>query len=210
MTQHAAIEIAVRKRMRQVRGLARTSADGVLDRETLLKALQQIERVERHALRNAGFGGGGPGSAPPVAAQWQQEGPAPIREHLGAGPTPVAGRVYDIAIDPRGSSDQTIYAATVGGIWKSLDGGATWAPKIDRLPWSQMGAVALDPVYPDIVYAGGVIGPGPSLFRSDDDGGETWSTIGQLGHHGRQGVQRRIDTPQRDRLFEDTRRCRSG
>ncbi len=177
MTQHAAIEIAVSKRLHEVRGLAKMRTDGVLDREGLLEALLQIETLERDALRIAGFGGGGAGSAPLVAAQWQQVGPAPIRENLGTGLTPVAGRVYDIAIDPRGSSDQTIYAATVGGIWRSLDSGATWAPKTDRLPWNQMGAVALDPVNPDIVYAGGVFTPGPSLFRSVD-GGETWSTIG--------------------------------
>ncbi|MFE4425004.1 hypothetical protein [Streptomyces sp. NPDC056817] len=172
MTQHAAIEIAVRTRLHEVRRLAR--ADGVLDREAWLEALQQIETLERDAMRLliAGFGG-----APLVAAEWQQVGPAPIRETLGGGPAPVAGRVYDVAIDPRGGSDQTLYVATVGGIWKSLDGGATWAPKTDRLPWNQMGAVALDPVNPDIVYAGGIFGPGPSLFRSVD-GGETWSTIG--------------------------------
>lgn len=163
-------------RLREVRRLARARADGLLDLEAWLTALEQIERLERDVIRLliAGFGGG---SAPVVAAQWQQVGPAPIRETLGGGPAAVAGRVYDIAIDPRGGSDQTIYAATVGGVWKSLDGGATWAPKTDRLPWNQMGAVALDPVNPDIVYAGGMFGTGPSLFRSVD-GGETWSTIG--------------------------------
>ncbi|MFF0430814.1 hypothetical protein ACFYU9_01115 [Streptomyces sp. NPDC004327] len=179
MTQHAAIEIAVRERLHEARRLARARADGVLDREAWLEALRQSEGLERDAmrLRVAGFGGGGAGSGPLVAAQWQQVGPAPIRQNLGGGPAPVAGRVYDIAVDPRGGSDQTLYAATLGGIWKSLDGGATWAPKTDRLPWNQMGAVALDPGNPDIVYAGGVFWLGPSLFRSVD-GGETWSTIG--------------------------------
>jgi photosystem II stability/assembly factor-like uncharacterized protein len=40
-----------------------------------------------------------------------------------------------------------------------------------------MGAVAIDPSNPSIIYAGGIFGPGPSLFRSID-GGETWSVVG--------------------------------
>src|SRR5438270_12902337 len=42
----------------------------------------------------AGFGGGGPGSASLVGAQWAQVGPAPLRSNFGSGPVPVAGRIY--------------------------------------------------------------------------------------------------------------------
>lgn len=181
MTRDAAtvIEITVGMQDGDVRRLARARADGAFDLEAWLEALRQSETLERDAmrLRMAGFGGGGAGSGPLVAAEWRQVGPAPIRQTLGGGPAPVAGRVYDVAIDPRGGSDETIYVATVGGIWKSVDSGATWVPKTDHLPWTQLGAVALDPANPDIVYAGGVFWLGPSLFRSVD-GGETWSTVG--------------------------------
>jgi hypothetical protein len=130
----------------------------------------------------SGFGGGGVGTASLVGAQWTQIGPAPLRGALYSGSAPVAGRVYDIAFDPGGTTDQTIYLATVGGIWKSTDGGATWAPKTDRLPWNQMGAVTIDPgaaltIYAGATNAGELAPPGPSLFRSID-GGETWSIIG--------------------------------
>ncbi|MGW3101358.1 choice-of-anchor D domain-containing protein [Streptomyces sp. NPDC001100] len=179
MTQHPTTEMALRTRLHEAHRLATARTDAVLNREAWLQALQQAEGLEHGAMRlhSTGFGGGA-GSGPLVAAEWLQVGPAPIRETLGDRPAPVAGRVYDVAIDPRGSSDQTIYVATAGGIWKSLDSGATWAPKTDRLPWNQMSAVALDPVNPDIVYAGGIFGTRfPSLFRSVD-GGDTWSTIG--------------------------------
>ncbi len=90
--------------------------------------------------------------------QWTQIGPAPLQinseqNFQGAGPD--SGQVVDIAIDPRGTSDQTIYIASgSGGIWKSIDSGTTWTPKSDQLLTLSMGAVALDPGNPSIVYAG--------------------------------------------------------
>ena len=142
----------------------------------------------------SGFGGGGPGSGNLVGAQWTQVGPAPIRANFASGPAPMAGRVYDIAIDPSGGSDQKIYLATLGGIWKSTDGGATWAPKTDRLPWNQMGAVAIDPTNPSIIYAGAIFTPGPSLFRSID-GGETWSVVGGTAMFGQDVTRIVIPSP---------------
>ncbi|MFD8637219.1 hypothetical protein, partial [Streptomyces sp. NPDC059656] len=73
MTQHAAIEIAIRAHLHEARRLARARADGKFDREAWLEALRQVEGLERDAmqLRIAGFGGGVAGSAPLVAAQWR-------------------------------------------------------------------------------------------------------------------------------------------
>lgn len=90
---------------------------------------------------------------------WKQIGPAPIQDSVGLPDTPnatVSGLVNDIAIDPTGLTDSTIYIATAGGgIWKTMDGGAKWSPLTDLIPAAQtMGAVALDPVNPLIVYAG--------------------------------------------------------
>jgi Abnormal spindle-like microcephaly-assoc'd, ASPM-SPD-2-Hydin len=125
-----------------------------------------------------GFGGSGSGSGVLLGAQWTQIGPAPLRVNTLAGLAPYAGRVLDIAIDPSGASDQTMYVASIGGIWKSTDGGATWVSKTDRLPWTQMGAVAIDPNDPSTIYAGAAYyPPGPSLFRSID-GGATWYPVG--------------------------------
>src|SRR5712692_6876351 len=93
-----------------------------------------------------------------VDGQWTQIGPAPLRidhEQNFQGQGPDSGEVVDIAIDPRNTTDQVIYIATNdGGIWKSTDGGTSWAPKTDFMPSLSMGAVALDPANPSIVYAG--------------------------------------------------------
>src|SRR5262249_52750359 len=102
----------------------------------------------------------------------------------GAGPD--SGEVVDIAIDPRGTSDQTVYIATNdGGIWKTTNGGTSWTPLTDNLPSLSMGAVALDPGNPNIVYAGtgnnfdggSLFNKGVGLYQSID-GGQTWSVLG--------------------------------
>jgi photosystem II stability/assembly factor-like uncharacterized protein len=123
----------------------------------------------------------GPSDADPPWV-WRQIGPAPLRQDsVGLG-----GVVYDLAIDPRGTSDRIMYIATNGGIWKTTDGGATWSPKTDSMPSNSMGAVALDPNNPDIVYAGTgtLIDPLGINFRADGvyrstDGGDTWRVRGR-------------------------------
>src|SRR5258708_38441287 len=128
-----------------------------------------------------------------VGAQWTQVGPTPLRvdkDQLFQGAGPVSGEVTDIVIDPRGGTDQTIYLSpNDGGIWKSPDGGTTWAPKTDGMPSLSMGAVALDPADPNTVYAGtGNLFDGAGLFAGagfkgvgiykSTDSGETSSTVG--------------------------------
>lgn len=63
------------------------------------------------------------------------------------------GRVVALAVDPR--SDSVLYlAAPGGGVWKTQDGGETWVPQIDSAPSLQVGSLALDPRFPDVLYLG--------------------------------------------------------
>jgi photosystem II stability/assembly factor-like uncharacterized protein len=119
---------------------------------------------------------------------WTPIGPAPIIVdadplHMGKGPD--AGEVTDILIDPTGSSDQTIYISSDdGGIWKTADGGSTWVPLTDQMFSLSMGAVAMDPSNPKILYAGsGNLFDGGAFFTKSAgiyrsaDGGLTWSIV---------------------------------
>jgi hypothetical protein len=136
-----------------------------------------------------------------VDGQWTQIGPAPLRidhEQNFQGQGPDSGEVVDIAIDPRNTTDQVIYIATNdGGIWKSTDGGTSWVPKTDFMPSLSMGAVALDPGNPSIVYAGtgnlfdggGVFFKGVGLYKSIDVG-ETWSVLNPGGIFSNRGINR--------------------
>src|SRR3954465_14618961 len=45
------------------------------------------------------------------------------------------------------------FGATGGGVWKTTDGGITWRPVSDKgLKTSSVGAIAIAPSNPDVVY----------------------------------------------------------
>jgi photosystem II stability/assembly factor-like uncharacterized protein len=96
----------------------------------------------------------------------------------------VGNRVASIAGVP---GDPSIYyaGAASGGIWKTTDGGLRWRPVSDSLPVTAIGALAVAPSDPAIVWAGtgeawairdtDVIGDG--VYKSMD-AGKTWVHMG--------------------------------
>ncbi|MBI2333638.1 MAG: hypothetical protein HYU84_16050, partial [Chloroflexi bacterium] len=121
-----------------------------------------------------------------LSVQWSQLGPqaATVNTYLadnGQMPGPNTGAVIDIAIDPSGTSDEIIYViSNDGGVWKTIDGGATWKPLTDNLKTLSFGAVALDPGNPQTVYAGTGSIPNNGYFKGigvyrSTDGGATWT-----------------------------------
>ena len=77
------------------------------------------------------------------------------------------------------------FGATGGGLWKTTDGGTSWNPVSDAyFQTSSVGAVAVAPSNPDIVYAGmgetelrGNIIQGDGIYKSTD-AGKTWTRAG--------------------------------
>ena len=61
-------------------------------------------------------------------------------------------KVYDLAIDPLTSN--TLYAGTNGGVFKSMDGGASWNAINNGLTTTGVPAMAIDPATPSRIYAG--------------------------------------------------------
>ena len=95
-----------------------------------------------------------PRTAPtPVANIWTAIGPAPISNGQRPGSGPVSGRIAGIATDPTNAN--IIYVAPAGGgVWKTTDGGANWTPLTDTQSTLSMGAIAVAPSNPSVIYAG--------------------------------------------------------
>lgn len=86
----------------------------------------------------------------------------------------------------------TYYVATAsGGVWKSIDGGASWKPVFDDQPISSIGSIAVAPSDPNVIYVGsgeanirGNVAAGNGIYRSVD-AGKTWTRVwtqeGQIG-----------------------------
>lgn len=99
------------------------------------------------------------------------------------GPYHVAGRINTIAVHP--TDGRTLWVgAAEGGVWKSTDRGVSWRAVMDDANSIALGAVAVDPVDPSVLYAGTGEAAvnidsytGAGVFKSTD-GGETWSPSG--------------------------------
>src|SRR3954468_18466174 len=55
----------------------------------------------------------------------------------------------------RGRPNEAYFGAVGGGLWKTMDGGNTWAPVTDgQVHSASVGAVAVSETNPDVVYIG--------------------------------------------------------
>ena len=119
------------------------------------------------------------------ACNWVPLGPAPFSVGKGWRGGNNSGRIRCIAIDP--ITPARMYIGTAGGgVWKSEDGGGSWAPTSDDAFSLAIGALAIDPVYTNVVYAGtGEMIPGADFNNYHGRGilqsttyGNSWTEIG--------------------------------
>jgi photosystem II stability/assembly factor-like uncharacterized protein len=140
--------------------LQRANADGSIPEAAVIEAI-----AESKAMGKASKG------SPATDQVWAELGPANI-----------GGRIRDVALDPT-TKDVVYIAAGSGGLWKSTDGGQTFATAWDsQLPQS-MGAVAVDSqgvVWAgtgEVDHGGGSAYYGKGIYKSTD-GGATWTNMG--------------------------------
>ena len=104
----------------------------------------------------------------PVPGQWVSIGPTRINDN-GLG---TIGRIHSIAVHP--TTPTILYVGGPRcGIWKTTNGGASWAPVGDSLPTLAVAALAVDPITPSRVYAALA---GAGIYRSDD-AAATWTQV---------------------------------
>src|ERR1700694_3561977 len=139
-------------------------------------ALEQIRRAKA-AQRGAGTADAG--------VVWVELAPAPILGgQIGAliGVRPVSGRVPAIAVDPT-NGNRWLVGTAQGGVWETRDAGGTWTPKTGAEATLAIGAVAIAPSNPSVLY----VGTGEANRSSDSyggagllkstDGGSTWALL---------------------------------
>ncbi len=121
-----------------------------------------------------------------IGSTWTNIGPTKANVLQNGGTTlsnvSDSGRVRTILTDPANPS--IIYLAlSGGGVWKSTDGGTTWAPKTEALGSLSCGSLAMDPNNSSTLYLGlgdPFDGTGLGLVKSTD-GGNTWGAPVFLG-----------------------------
>src|ERR1017187_8544506 len=77
-----------------------------------------------------------------------------------------------------------IMGSVGGGVWKTPNAGVTWTPLFDGQPIASIGALAVAPSNPDVIYAGtgesdirSALSSGDGVYKSGD-GGKTWTNVG--------------------------------
>ena len=97
---------------------------------------------------------------------------------------PFRGGRADAVAGVPGAPNTFYFGAASGGVWKTVDAGATWRPIFDSQPVASVGAIAVAPSNPAILYVGtgenalrGDITWGGGVFRSAD-AGKTWAFVG--------------------------------
>ena len=99
------------------------------------------------------------------------------------GPAFTSGRVIGFAVDPNNAARYFVASAS-GGVWKTINNGATWSPVFEKESSYSIGAIALDPKNPLTVWVGTgennsqrSVSYGNGVYRSDD-GGKSWKNMG--------------------------------
>ncbi len=93
------------------------------------------------------------------------------------------GRVIAVAGVP-GNSTSFYFGSVGGGVWQTTDAGVVWKPIFDGQPMASIGALAVAPTDPKIIYAGtgesdirSNLSSGDGVYKSTD-GGQTWTNLG--------------------------------
>lgn len=102
------------------------------------------------------------------------------------GPSVAGGRVSSVVGVP-GQPNLYYVGAAAGGVWKTENGGNSWTPVFEKQPSASIGAVALAPSNPNLVW----VGTGEANIRNDitnghgvwfsPDAGRSWKFMGLEG-----------------------------
>ncbi len=97
---------------------------------------------------------------------------------------PFRGGRVEAVVGVPGNPYVYYFGAAAGGVWKTTDAGVNWTPVFDHESSPSIGAIAIAPSDPNVIY----VGTGEPCFRGDItygngmyksvDAGKTWTHIG--------------------------------
>ena len=97
---------------------------------------------------------------------------------------PFRGGRVEAVTGVAGNPSVFYFGAVAGGVWKTTNAGLSWKPLFEHQAVSSIGAIAVDPQDPNVIYVGtgepalrGDISDGDGMYKSVD-GGATWTHIG--------------------------------
>jgi hypothetical protein len=183
----------------------RFPGDAAVPVELYRPALERMRQMPRYSTRQ-----GSP--LPPQSAMDPSDiAAAALGAWTGLGPGNIGGRTRAMLIHP--TTPTTMYAAGVaGGVWKTTNAGASWAPLADLMSNLAVSSMAMDPVNPAVIYAGtgegyfnidGVRGAG--IFKTTDEG-TTWSQLANTNNSNFYYVNKIVVSPNNAlRIYAATR-----
>ncbi len=113
-------------------------------------------------------------SARTTVGSWEQMGPTSW--NATSGWNPGVGRITALAVEETNPM-HIIAGANTGGVWRSIDGGATWTVLTDELSNLVVYALAIDPTDSTTYFWGSSSG---TIFKSTDSGA-TWNVLADTG-----------------------------
>ncbi len=131
--------------------------------------------------------------------------PALLRELRWRAIGPFRGGRTKAALGVPGRPGLFYIGVVNGGVWKTTDYGRSWQPIFDDQPTGSIGAIAVAPSKPDVIYVGSGEGmqrpdlsTGDGIYKSTD-AGRSWSHLGL--RDGQQIPQIVVDPKDDARLF---------
>ena len=104
-------------------------------------------------------------------------------EWRSIGPSMTAGRIADIAVNPK-NRNQWYVGVGSGGVWKTDNRGTTWEPIFDSEDSYSIGCISIDPNNAETIWvgtgenvSGRHVAYGDGVYKSLD-GGKSWTNMG--------------------------------
>ena len=124
-----------------------------------------------------------------TAPGWVAAQPSPLDARLSDGMAfreigPFRGGRSAAVTGVPGQPTTFYFGATGGGVWRTRDGGSTWANISDGFFGGSIGAVEVSPSDPNVIYVGGGevtvrgnVSHGSGMWKSED-AGRSWRSVG--------------------------------